>query len=170
MTAGRTGITEAPASRERIVDGEITLVPYYPNSGVTLAWYQDPGVCKQVDNIDHEYSLELLERMYTFLSTHGSCYYIRYNGVLVGDVTLRDNAEVCIVVRREYQNRHIGRRCILDMLALAREKGLSEVTANIYAFNTQSRRMFESVGFHRTAEEWYACQLDADPAASGSGM
>jgi len=161
---------EQSSLRERVVDGEITLVPYYPNSAVTLAWYQDPDVCKQVDNIDHVYSLELLERMYTFLSTHGSCYYIQYNGVLVGDVTLRDNAEISIVVRKDYQNRHIGRRCILDMLALAREKGLREVTANIYAFNTQSRRMFESVGFRQTAEEWYACRLDAEAEENGLGM
>ncbi|HAJ66453.1 MAG TPA: GNAT family N-acetyltransferase, partial [Clostridiales bacterium] len=40
----------------RIVDPEITLIPYYPNSDVTLAWYQDPDVCRQVDNIDHPYS------------------------------------------------------------------------------------------------------------------
>ena len=42
---------EQAASKPRIVDDEITLVPYYPNSAVTLAWYQDPDVCKQVDNM-----------------------------------------------------------------------------------------------------------------------
>ena len=144
---------------KRIVDQEITLIPYYPNKDVALAWYQDLDVCRQVDNIDHVYSPELLERMYTFLSTHGACYYIEYNGTLVGDVTLRDNAEVCIVVCKEYQNRHIGRRCIENMLSLAREKGMPEVKANIYSFNTQSQRMFESAGFQRVSEEWYSCQL-----------
>ena len=143
----------------RIVDEEISLIPYYPNPETALAWYQDPDVCKQVDNINHVYSPELLERMYAFLSTHGVCYYIEYNGILVGDVTLRDNAEVCIVVCRDYQNRHIGRRCIENMLSLAREKGLTEVTANIYAFNTQSQRMFESVGFQKVSEEEYVCRL-----------
>ena len=145
---------------ERAIDGDITLVPYYPCPEITLAWYQDPDVCRQCDNIDHVYDLELLERMYGFLSTHGKCYYIRYRGALVGDVTLRDNAEVCIVVSKPYQNLHIGRRCIVNMLDLARETGLAEVKANIYSFNTQSRRMFLSVGFTQRDDEWYSYKLN----------
>ena len=143
----------------RIVDQDIVLVPFYPNPEVSLAWYQDLDVCKQVDNIDHVYDLDLLNRMYAYLSTHGNCYYIQYHGQLVGDVSLRDNAEISIVVSKEYQNHHIGRRCVLNMLALAKEKGMKEVKAEIYSFNTQSKKMFESVGFHKTAEEWYSFQI-----------
>lgn len=116
-------------------------------------------MCKQVDNIDYVYTPELLDRMYTYLSEHGDCYYIQYQGKLVGDVTLRENAEISIVVCKEYQNLHIGRRCVIDMLKLAREKGLREVKANIYSFNTQSRKMFESVGFQQVSEEWYSYYL-----------
>lgn len=144
---------------ERIVDREIRLVPYYRNDAVSLPWYQDPDVCRQVDNRDTPYDLDLLHRMYDFLSAHGDCYYIEYRGALVGDVTLRDNGEIAIVVCREFQNRHIGRCCVLDMLKLAREKGMARVTANIYAFNEQSRRMFTSIGFTQTGDEWYACAL-----------
>jgi len=97
--------------------------------------------------------------MYDFLSTHGDCFYIEYKGVLVGDVSLRDNAEVAIVICKEYQNRHIGTRCVLDMLALAREKGMKTVKANIYSFNKQNQMMFQSVGFEKTAEEWYEYRL-----------
>ena len=147
---------------KRIVDWEIVLIPYYPNPDAALAWYQDPALCRQVDNIDHVYTPELLDRMYTYLSTHGDCYYIQYRGELVGDVTLRDNAELSIVVCRAYQNLHIGRRCIADMLALAREKGLKEVKANIYSFNTQSQKMFESVGFQKVSDEWFIYRLDTD--------
>ena len=143
----------------RIVDQDIKLIPYYPNADVTLAWYQDLDVCKQVDNIDHVYTLDLLNAMYTYLSRHGDCYYIQYRGKLVGDVSLRDNAEVSIVVCKEYQNLHIGRRCVVNMLALAREKGLKEVQANIYAFNTQGQKLFESVGFQKTSEEWYSYKI-----------
>lgn len=148
--------------KERTVDSEITLIPYYPNSDVTLAWYQDPDVCRQVDNIDHTYSLDLLNGMYTYLSTHGECYYIRYRDKLVGDVSLQDNAEVSIVVCKEYQNLHIGRRCIAEMLVLAKEKGMREVRANIYSFNTQSQRMFESAGFKKADDEWYFYRLDTE--------
>ncbi len=147
---------------KRIIDQDIILVPYFPNTEVTLAWYQDPDLCKQVDNIDHVYDLDLLNCMYSYLSTHGDCYYIQYQGQLVGDVTLRDNAEISIVVCKEYQNHHIGRKCVLDMLKLAKEKGIREVKANIYKFNTQSQKMFESVGFHKTAEEWFSFQITED--------
>lgn len=143
---------------ERIVDDEIVLVPYFPNEEVALSWYQDLDVCRQVDNIDHVYTPDLLNRMYSFLDANGACYYIQYKGVLVGDVSLRNNEEVCIVVCKEYQNRHIGRRCILDMIKLAKEKGMKEVRANIYSFNTQSRKMFQSIGFEETAEEWFTYQ------------
>ena len=46
-------------SRERrIVDGEITLVPYYPNYAASLPWYQDPALCRQVDNRGGVYELD----------------------------------------------------------------------------------------------------------------
>ena len=38
--------------KERIVDEQIRLVPYYRNDAVSLRWYQDAAVCKQVDNRD----------------------------------------------------------------------------------------------------------------------
>ena len=85
---------------ERIITPELKLIPYYPNPDVALAWYQDPDVCKQVDNIDFTYTLDRLNAMYNYLSTHGDCYYIEYRGVLVGDVSLRDNCEVAIVVSK----------------------------------------------------------------------
>ena len=75
------------------------------------------------------------------------------------DVSLRENSEIAVVVCKEYQNQHIGRRCVLEMLKLAREKGMERVKANIYSFNGQSQRMFQSVGFEKTAEEWYESKL-----------
>ena len=141
--------------QERIVDSEIRLIPYYRNDEVSLPWYQDLDVCKQVDNRNAPYDVNLLHNMYDYLSSHGDCYYIEFKGKLVGDVSLRDNAELAIVVCKEFQNQHIGRRCIREMLTLAAEKGMHTVKANIYSFNEQSQRMFESLGFHKTEEEWY---------------
>ncbi len=137
------------------IDDEVRLIPYYRNDEISLVWYQDPDVCKQVDNRDEPYDLDLLHRMYDYLCNNGDCYYIEYNGELVGDVSLRDNGEVAIVVCKEFQNRHIGRRCVGEMLRLAKEKGMSAVRANIYSFNKQSQKMFESMGFKKTDEEWY---------------
>ena len=145
--------------KEITVDGDITLIPYYPNEAAALPWYQDLDVCKQVDNIDGPYSPERLRAMYTYLSSNGDCYYIRYRGELVGDVSLRSSGELAIVVCKEFQNRRIGRRCIRAMLELAREKEMRRVTANIYSCNTQSQTMFSSLGFQKTGEEWYALDL-----------
>ena len=68
--------------------------------------------------------------MYTYLSTVGDCYYIQYCGMLVGDVSLQDSGEISIVVCKEFQNVHIGRRCIIDMLALLKRHcgSMSELT------------------------------------------
>ena len=144
----------------RRIDSEITLIPYYRNDEASLPWYQDPDVCKQVDNRDEPYDSELLHRMYDYLCSRGACYYIEYKGKLVGDVSLRENTEVAIVVCKEYQNRQIGRRCIWDMLKLAKEKGMDTVKANIYSFNTQSQRMFQAVGFQKTGKEWYEYKVE----------
>lgn len=141
---------------ERIIDSELTLIPYYPNYEVTFEWYQDRELCRQVDNIDHTYSMELLEQMYTYLDRNGACFYIQYRGTLVGDITLQNCGEISIVVSKPYQNLHIGRRCVGEILRLAEEKGLEKVTANIYDFNTQSCKMFRSVGFLPDEQaEWY---------------
>ena len=145
--------------KKRIVDNEIKLIPYYKNDEASLPWYQDVDVCKQVDNRDRPYDLNLLHSMYEFLCSHGECYFIEYRGKLVGDVSLRENAEIAIVVCKEFQNRHIGRRCTKEMLKLAREKDMDFVRANIYSFNSQSRHMFESIGFYQTGKEWYRYDL-----------
>lgn len=144
----------------REVDNDISLVSYYPNEDIAIEWYQDKEVCRQVDNIDYVYSLDRLRAMYDFLSTHGECFYIRYKGKLIGDISLRDNSEIAIVVCKEYQNRHIGRKCVLNMIHLAKEKGMGEVKANIYAFNEQSQRMFQSIGFRPSEDEWYIYDIE----------
>ena len=144
---------------DRMIDDEIRLIPYYRNDEVSLPWYQDLDVCRQVDNRSEPYDVELLHRMYDYLSAQGACYYIEYKGVLVGDVSLQDSGEVAIVVCKEYQNLHIGRRCIMDMILLAKEKEMPSVKANIYEFNTQSQRMFEKVGFQKVTDEWYEYKL-----------
>jgi len=50
----------------------------------------------------------------------------------------------------------------LEMLRLAKEKAMDTVKASIYSFNTQSQRMFLSVGFRQIAEEWYECIISED--------
>ena len=60
--------------KKRIVDSEIKLLPYSKNDEASLPWYQDVDICKQVDNRDRPYDLNLLHSMYDFLYSHGECY------------------------------------------------------------------------------------------------
>ncbi len=143
----------------RIVDDEITLVPYYPNYKASLPWYQDADVCKQVDSRDHVYDLKLLKAMYRYLDARGDLFYIKYRGRLCGDVCLHPDGEINIVVAKDFQNRHIGRRVIGELKKLAREKQIPKLHAEIYSFNTQSQRMFERAGFQKTGDELYELVL-----------
>ena len=138
----------------RTVDENIRLIPYFPNEEVTLKWYQDKELVKQVDNTDEIYNLDRLKDMYGYLDDNGELFYIEYKGNLVGDICLRNNQEVCIVIEHDYQNRHIGRKCIRNILLLAKEKGYNKVLANIYSFNIQSYRMFKEAGFLDLKPEW----------------
>lgn len=143
----------------RMVDKEINLVRYYPNYSTALAWYQDLELCKQVDNRDTVYDLALLKAMYKYLDKKGDLFYIKYKNRLCGDVCLQPDGEINIVVAKPFQNKHIGRRVINEIILLAKEKKIQELHAVIYSFNTQSQKMFESVGFKRVDEEKYVLVL-----------
>ena len=150
---------KASIMKNRIVDDEIVLVRYYPNYKTTLAWYQDLDLCKQVDNRDTAYDLELLKRMYRYLNKHGDLFYIKYKNRLCGDVCLQPSGEVNIVIAKPFQNKHIGRRVVNEIIQLAREKNMHELQAEIYIFNTQSQKMFQSVGFKKIDNERYLLTL-----------
>ena len=145
--------------KNRIVDDEIVLVRYYPNYKTALAWYQDLDLCKQVDNRDTAYDLELLKRMYNYLNKHGDLFYIKYKNRLCGDVCLQPSGEINIVIAKPFQNKHIGRRVVKAIIQLAKEKGINKLHAEIYAFNTQSQKMFQSLGFEKTDDEQYIFAL-----------
>lgn len=147
------------SKEKRIVDGEIALVPYYPNYATALLWYQDLDVCRQVDNRDGAYDLALLKQMYKYLNRKGNLYYIKYRNRLCGDVCLHPDGEINIVVAKPFQNRHIGRRVIGEIVRMAREMGIPQLHAEIYSFNAQSQRMFERAGFRRVKEERYELNL-----------
>ena len=145
--------------KNRIVDEEITLVRYYPNYKTTLAWYQDLELCRQVDNRDTVYDLDLLKRMYKYLNRQGDLFYIKYKNRLCGDVCLQSSGEVNIVIARPFQNKRIGRRVMGNIIRLAKEKQIPELYAEIYAFNTQSQSMFQSIGFVKVDDERYVFRI-----------
>lgn len=72
--------------KNRVVDGKIQLIRYYPNYKTSLTWYREPELCRQVDNRDTVYDLELLKAMYKYLNAKGELFYIKYRNRLCGDV------------------------------------------------------------------------------------
>lgn len=148
--------------KQIIVNEEVSLVKYYPYYKETIKWYQDPELCKQVDNIDYVYDKEKLSKMYRYLNKNGEVYYIKFkdNGryKLIGDVSLWNNT-MAIVIRKEYQNKHIGRAVVKTILNRAREIGKKEIIVEIYSFNKQSQKMFLSVGFKKIDEEHLKIEL-----------
>ena len=145
--------------KTRIIDDEIKLVAYYPNYATALEWYQDLELCKQVDNRDTAYDIKLLKGMYKYLNNHGDLFYIKYKNRLCGDVCLQPNGEVNIVIAKPFQNKHIGRRVINEIIQLAKEKNIPQLHAKIYWFNTQSQKMFQSIGFKKVDDEDYILTL-----------
>lgn len=144
---------------EIIIENNLKLISYFPNQEITLKWYQDLDVCKQVDNIDIPYTIERLDAMYNYLSSNGDCYYIEFNNTLVGDVSIFNDNEIAIVISKEFQNQHIGRKCINQMILLAKSKGIKELKATIFSFNTQSKKMFEAAGFKQVGKELYIYKI-----------
>ena len=145
--------------KNRIVDEEIVLVRYYPNYKTALAWYQDLDLCKQVDNRDAAYDLDLLKAMYKWLNKKGDLFYIKYKNRLCGDVCLQADGEINIVVAKPFQNKQIGRRVVQEIIQLAKEKEMRELHARIYTFNTQSQKMFRRIGFQKVDKERYILTL-----------
>ena len=105
--------------KNRIFDKDLKLVGYYPNYKTSLKWYLDKDVCILVDNRDQIYDLNLLKNMYNYLKNHGDLYYIKYKNRLCGDVCLQPNGEVNIVISKPYQNKHIGRKVIIEVIYIA---------------------------------------------------
>lgn len=143
----------------RKINDDLLLIPYFPNENVTLEWYQDPTLCKQVDNTDSVYTLERLQKMYQYLSSHGECYYIQYKDKLIGDITLKNDAEICIVINKDHQNQQIGSKCIMNLIERAREKKMVHVTAEIDSFNQQSHKAFTKFGFKKLKDTCYQLKL-----------
>ena len=101
----------------------------------------------------------LTSRHYKYLDKQGDLFYIKYKNRLCGDVCLQPSGEVNIVISKSFQNKHIGRRVINEIIQLAKEKDIQELHAEIYSFNTQSQKMFQSIGFKKVDDEQYILTL-----------
>ena len=120
---------------ERIIDNELRLIPYYRNDEASLPWYQD------LDESGRQVSTGRSRMMWSCcignLIAHGDCYYIEYCFAELKSLSLSvKNTRIIILEDGAFWKK-------------ALEKGMERVKANIYSFNGQSQRMFQSVGFEK---------------------
>ena len=117
-----------------------------------LIWHQDLELVWLIDGDEEVYSVDLLNRMYGYLSKSGECYFIEIleDGKCqpIGDVTLfKDDFAIAIGDRR-YWKKGIGTKVLHRMIERAREVGLEEILVKeIYDWNTGSLKLFEKCGF-----------------------
>lgn len=68
-------------------------------------------------------------------------------------------ATVAIGLRRRYWGRGIGSLLFKELIALAREKGVSQLELDYIEGNERARRMYEKLGFRQVAERPDAIRL-----------
>jgi RimJ/RimL family protein N-acetyltransferase len=120
-----------------------------------LRWYRDPDTVRDLEGPTAEpYNEERLLRMLRHLRDHGELYLIEQRNdetwQPIGDVTLQPHA-IPIMLRRESRRQGIARAVIQTLITRARSLGWTVVNvSDIYATNTASRHLFESLGFRQT--------------------
>ena len=117
-----------------------------------LIWHQDLELVWLIDGDQECYSLDLLNRMYDYLSKNGECYFIEIfeddQFIPIGDLTLFADDFAIAIGDRRYWKKGIGTKVLHRMIERAREVGLEEILVEeIYDWNLGSRKLFEKCGF-----------------------
>ncbi|MDE5866417.1 MAG: GNAT family N-acetyltransferase, partial [Lachnospiraceae bacterium] len=98
------------------------------------------------------YTIERLQRMYTYLDAHGELYWIEINDnnlyIPIGDVTFWQEDMPIVIGDKAFHGNHIGRKVISALVSRGALLGYDTLyVQEIYDFNTASQKCFESVGF-----------------------
>ena len=117
-----------------------------------LIWHQDLELVWLIDGDQECYSLDLLNRMYDYLSKNGECYFIEIfeddQFIPIGDLTLFADDFAIAIGDRRYWKKGIGTKVLHRMIERAREVELEEILVKeIYDWNTGSLKLFEKCGF-----------------------
>ena len=127
-----------------------------------LIWHQDLELVWLIDGDQECYSLDLLNRMYDYLSKNGECYFIEIfeddQFIPIGDLTLFADDFAIAIGDKRYWKKRIGTKVLHRMIERAREVGLEEILVEeIYDWNLGSRKLFEKCGFEaveKTKKGW----------------
>ena len=115
-------------------------------------WYQDEEIVYLVDGVRKKYSQETLKCMYEYLDKQGELYFIEIleNDVFkpVGDVTFWQKDMPIVIGDKSYRGKGIAKQVIGTLIERGKTLGYTELyVSEIYEFNIDSRKCFESMGF-----------------------
>ncbi|HEM4246939.1 GNAT family N-acetyltransferase [Streptococcus suis] len=144
-----TGIEQADILE---IDKQVRLRRYDGQYDFAFEWHQDLELVWLIDGGQERYSLDLLDRMYDYLSKNGECYFIEIfednQFIPIGDVTLFADDFAIAIGDKRYWKKGIGTKVLQRMIERARELGFVEILVEeIYDWNTGSRKLFEKCGF-----------------------
>ncbi len=136
------------------IEENLRLRKYAGDHAFALDWYQDAETLLLVDGQNIPYDAERLSRMYHYLEARGELYFIEVRSPdgcgyePIGDVTFWQQDMPIVIGNKQWRGRGIGRKVILALTERARMLGWSSLTvAEIYDYNTGSKRAFEHAGF-----------------------
>ena len=140
---------EQPAIMQ--IDGALRLRKFDDSFDFAFSWYQDEELVYLVDGVRRPYSYETLSNMYHWLDRHGELYFIEVldgEWKPVGDVCFWQEDLPIVIGDPAYRGRGIGRKVIRALAERGRQLKYDRIcVSEIYAYNTASRKCFESVGF-----------------------
>ena len=134
------------------IDNTLRLRKYDGVHDFALEWYQDEETVYLVDGKRDPYTMERLGGMYRYLNNAGELYFIEAfeNSTYkpIGDVTFWQEDMPIVIGDRDYRGRKIGRRVVSALVKRGVALGYDHLeVGEIYDWNEESRRCFESVGF-----------------------
>ena len=134
------------------ISKELRLRRFDDNFDFALAWYQDEETNYMVDGRRGTYDMDQLSRMYHYLEKKGEVYFIEIldNGTFrpIGDVTFWQEDMPIVIGEPQYRGKGIGKQVISALIQRGNALGYEYLQiGEIYDWNLNSRRCFESLGF-----------------------
>lgn len=124
-----------------------------------LPWYQDSEVLYYSEGVTEKtYNLEIINRMYNYLSNIGELYFIEVSHeklwTPIGDVTLSDKMMPIIIGNKKYWGKGIAKKVLKKLIERAKNIGFSSIKLKgIYKYNERLNKLFTSVGFYKVSED-----------------
>lgn len=150
------GIPDVEQPNDINIDDTLRLVKfdgnYDNNFEMALNGHQDLETVWLLDGDEVPYTLELLEKMYTWLNENGELYFIEtYKGdkyEAIGDVTFSQKDMPIIIWDKTHRNKGIATKVIKKLIERARELGYEKLEVEeIFNWNEASMKSFMNNGF-----------------------